>query len=105
MALDVANHSGTSGFARKVTRRAHWHVEMRLRVAAWLFYVRFGALTIACLAARNRCWACTNFGVLSVPVGTGLTCGDSDLPAAVRDLNLRLLAATHLTPLRAQDMF
>ena len=59
-------------------------------------YACFGALTIACLVARKRCWACTHFGVLLVPVGMGLTCCDPLLPAVVQDLIFRLLAATHL---------
>ena len=75
MALGVANRSSTTVFACNEMRRVLWHVSISLRIAAqWLWLVlfgmvnvsvRFGALTMPCIAARNGRWDCAHCGTFS----------------------------------------
>ena len=106
MALSVENRSGTMGFARKATRRACWHVNISLHVAAQTLLCVFWCVdrSVPCgvqqVSALCAFWR--NFGGLG---GTDLTCGlPFFLPAAGQGaMLLSALAATHLAPLWTQD--
>ena len=64
-----------------------------------LEFVRYGVLTIVCLATRDRCWVCTDFGVMLVHWWHG---SDLWLPFLCKGARFNLLLTWQLPISRRQ---